>query len=147
MWLPGATSGITVAGTTGDYGTGLNQLYYPSAVMVDNNQNMYILDYNNNRILQWTIGASSGIIIAGTGTSGTQATQLDEPYNINFDSSGSLYVADTSNNRIQKYLISCRKFNLYIDPIYCFFFFEAPVSNISTTTVSSATTKSKDFVF
>jgi len=122
MWLPGATSGITVAGITGYYGTGLNQLWYPNTLMVDNNQNMYIVDSGNNRILQWTIGASSGMIIAGTGTSGTQATQLDNPYNINFDSSGSLYVVDASNNRIQKYLISCRKFNLYIDSIYCLYF-------------------------
>jgi sugar lactone lactonase YvrE len=122
LWLPGATSGITVAGITGYYGSGLNQLWFPTTLMVDNNQNMYILDFSNNRILQWTIGASSGMIIAGDGTPGTQATQLDYPYNINFDSSGSLYVADTSNNRIQKYLISCRKFNLYIDPIYCLFF-------------------------
>jgi sugar lactone lactonase YvrE len=122
MWLPGATSGITVAGITGYYGNGLNQLWNPTALMVDNNQNMYIVDSDNNRILQWTIGASSGMIIAGDGTYGTLATQLNNPYNINFDSSGSLYVADSSNNRIQKYLISCRKFNLYIDPIYCLFF-------------------------
>jgi sugar lactone lactonase YvrE len=122
MWLPGATSGITVAGITGYYGNGLNQLWYPLSLMVDNNQNMYIVDKSNNRILQWTIGASSGMIIAGGGTSGTQATQLNAPNRIDFDSSGSLYVADTSNNRIQKYLISCRKFNLYIDPIYCLYF-------------------------
>jgi sugar lactone lactonase YvrE len=122
MWLPGATSGITVAGITGYCATGLNQLCSPIALMVDNNQNMYIVDKGNSRILQWKIGASSGTIIAGNGTSGTQATQLNSPNRINFDSSGSLYVADTLNNRIQKYLISCRKFNLYIDPIYCLFF-------------------------
>ncbi len=122
LWLPGATSGITVAGITGYYGSGLNQLWYPITLMVDNNQNMYIVDQGNSRILQWTIGASSGMIIAGDVTYGTQATQLDSPYDIKFDSSGSLYVTDTSNNRIQKYLISCRKFNLYINPIYCLFF-------------------------
>jgi sugar lactone lactonase YvrE len=72
--------------------------------------------------LQWKIGASSGTMIAGNGTSGAQATQLNSPNRISFDSSGSLYVADTLNNRIQKYLISCRKFNLYIDPTDCLFF-------------------------
>jgi sugar lactone lactonase YvrE len=127
MWLPGATSGITVAGITGYYGNGLNQLWYPNTLMVDNNQNMYIVDSDNNRILQWKIGASSGMIIAGDATYGTQATQLNNPYNINFDSSGSLYVVDTSNNRIQKYLVSCRKFNLYINPIYCFFFYSTRI--------------------
>ena len=123
MWLPGATSGNTVAGITSNYGSGLNQLWYPKTLLVDNNQNMFIVDRYNNRILKWPIGASSGIIIAGDTSSGIQSNQLNNPMNINFDSSGSLFVVDTSNNRIQKFLISCRKFNLYFIQFYvCIFF-------------------------
>jgi hypothetical protein len=146
LWLPGATSGITVAGITGYYGNGLNQLWNPTALMVDNNQNMYIVDYSNSRILQWTIGASSGMIIAGDVTYGTQATQLNSPNRINFDSSGSLYVADTSNNRIRNILfLVVSLICILIQSIV--YFFAAPVSNISTTTVSSVTTTSKHFLF
>ncbi|CAF1147652.1 unnamed protein product [Adineta steineri] len=110
MWLPGATSGITVAGITGYYGTGLNQLWNPLAVVVDSNQNMYIADVKNNRILQWKVGASFGVSIAGT--------ILYNPSGISFDPNGSLFVADTNNNRVQRFAIYC--------PI-----------NISTTTISS----------
>ena len=109
MWLSGATSGHTVAGITGYYGNGLNQLWYPTTIMVDNHRNMYIADSNTNRILKWLIGASSGVVIAGDRTSGVQSNQLYYPISIHFDSTGSLYVVDTYNNRIQKFLISCRK--------------------------------------
>ena len=116
MWLPGATSGNTVAGITSYYGTDVNQLWFPKTLMVDNNQNMFIVDRYNERIIQWPVGASSGVIIAGsmTSASGVQSTQLSNPNAINFDSSGSLFVADLTNNRVQKCLITCRKFNLYI---------------------------------
>ncbi|CAF0746334.1 unnamed protein product [Adineta steineri] len=110
MWLPNATSGITVAGLTGYYGTGLNQLWYPSAVVVDSNQNMYITDMDNYRILQWKVGASFGMVIAGTALStGLSPNLLGYPSTISFDPSGSLFVADTTNNRVQKFAIFCRK--------------------------------------
>ncbi|CAF4260933.1 unnamed protein product, partial [Adineta steineri] len=123
MWLSGAISGKTVAGLTGYYGNGLNQLWYPEAVMVDNNQNMYIVDYWNNRILKWMIGAYSGIIIANGIDLDTQSFQFQYPANINFDSSGSLFVTDTYNSRIQKFVCSCHV-----------------STNLSTTIVPSMTT-------
>ncbi|CAF1261812.1 unnamed protein product [Adineta ricciae] len=121
-WLAGATSGTTVAGFTGYYGNGLSQLWCPTSVTLDNNRNMFIVDSNNNRILQWAIGSSSGMIVAGDIYYGVAAYLLYAPMNIDFDSNGSLFVADTANNRIQKFLISC-----------------PPAQNISTT-VSPATT-------
>ncbi|CAF0723832.1 unnamed protein product [Adineta steineri] len=122
MWLPGATSGLTVAGITSYYGTRLDQLWYPSAIVVDSNQNMFIVDTSNSRILKWKVGASSGVNIAGTEPNGgTLSSQLNTPGSISFSSNGSLFVADTSNNRIQRFIISC--------PI-----------NISTTTAASVVT-------
>jgi sugar lactone lactonase YvrE len=111
MWLSGSTSGRTVAGITSYYGNGLNQLWYPQAIMVDNNRNMYIVDYWNSRIMKWMLGASSGTIIANTFDSDATYIQIQYPTNINFDSNGSLFVADTYRSRIQKFVISCRKFN------------------------------------
>ncbi|CAF0849947.1 unnamed protein product [Adineta steineri] len=122
MWLPGATSGLTVAGITSYYGTRLDQLWYPSAIVVDSNQNMFIVDTGNSRILKWKVGASSAVNIAGTNPDGgTLSNQLNNPGSISFSSNGSLFVADTSNNRIQRFIISC--------PI-----------NISTTTAASVVT-------
>ncbi|CAF4031056.1 unnamed protein product [Adineta steineri] len=122
MWLPGATSGVTVAGITSYYGSRLDQLWDPMAIVVDNNQNMFIVDTDNSRILKWKIGASSGVNIAGTEPDGgTSSSQLNTPAYISFDSNGSLFVADTGNDRIQRFTISC--------PI-----------NISTTTAASVVT-------
>jgi hypothetical protein len=124
MWVPGATSGVTVAGITTYYGTALNQLWSPQTLIVDTNGNMFIVDTGNDRIMRWTIGASSGMIIAGTGISGTQAYQLNSPYSISFDSNGSLFVSDWGNNRIQNFAISCCKDCLYF---YKFYFYVSSV--------------------
>ena len=110
MWLPEATTGSTPAGKTGDYGSGLNQLWNPRALLVDTNGYMYIVDSGNDRIMRWMVGATSGVIIAGSGTSETSPNQSIYPYNIKFDLGGDLLVADTYNNRIQKFSVSCGKF-------------------------------------
>jgi hypothetical protein len=107
MWPPGATSGVTVAGLTNYYGNGLNQLRYPQALIVDTNMNMFIVDYGNDRIMKWMVGASSGVVIAGSNTYGTLANQFVFPSSISFDSDGSLFVCDVGNNRIQNFAISC----------------------------------------
>jgi sugar lactone lactonase YvrE len=110
MWLPGATNGTTVAGQTGVCGTGLNQLCYPGSVTKDTNGNIYIGDSSNNRIMQWMIGSTSGVIIGGSSTYGALPNQLNYPYNLKLDPSGAVIVTDTYNNRIQKFSISCGKF-------------------------------------
>ncbi|CAF0908373.1 unnamed protein product [Adineta steineri] len=108
MWLSGATSGETVAGITSYYGTRLDQLWNPIAIVVDSNQNMFIVDMYNSRILKWKVGASLGVNIAGTETNGgSSSSQLQFPSGISFSLNGTLYVADTYNNRIQRFAISC----------------------------------------
>jgi sugar lactone lactonase YvrE len=108
-WLPGATSGITVAGQSGVPGNGLNQLNSPTTLIVDTSGNMFISDNRNNRIMRWSAGSNYGLLIAGSTTSGASAYQLWNPLGIHFDSSGSLYVADCLNSRIQQFSISCRQ--------------------------------------
>jgi sugar lactone lactonase YvrE len=112
MWLPGATNGTTVAGQTGVCGTGLNQLCYPGSVTKDTNGNIYIGDSSNNRIMQWMIGSTSGVIIGGSSTYGTLPNQLYYPYMVRLDPSGAVIVTDSNNNRIQKFSISCGKFQI-----------------------------------
>jgi len=111
MWLPGATSGITVAGQTGVSGTGLNQLYIPTSVIGDQKGNIFIADCDNSRIVRWTIGSTSGVIVAGSSTYGTLPNQLDYAHSVKFDTTGALIVADTLNYRIQRFSASCGKFH------------------------------------
>ena len=109
MWLPGASNGSTVAGQTGIAGSGLNQLSSPATLILDKNGFMYIVDYGNNRIMQWLLGSTSGVVMAGTTTHGVLPNQLNGPYTVRIDSTGALIVADSSNNRIQRFpVISCK---------------------------------------
>lgn len=67
-WLYGASSGSTVAGSSsGTPSSGLNYLNTPLDVELDSSGNLYIADSENNRVVLWTVGASSGTIVAGAG--------------------------------------------------------------------------------
>ncbi len=101
-WAPGASSGITVAGT-GIAGNGSDQLDGPSDVYVDGSGNIYIADTDNNRVQMWASGASFGVTVAGQadGTGGSAADQLSLPQSVFVDASGNVYVSDRGNNRVQ----------------------------------------------
>ncbi|CAF0833050.1 unnamed protein product [Adineta steineri] len=62
-WLYGASRGTTVAGQSGVSGSALNQLNKPYTLTVDTSGSLYIVDYGNNRIVLWLLGATSGIVI------------------------------------------------------------------------------------
>ncbi|CAF4104803.1 unnamed protein product [Adineta steineri] len=107
-WLYGASSATTVAGqSSGVAGSAFNQLYMPFDLIVDTNGSMYIVDYGNNRIVLWLLGATSGRVIAGTGVGGVFPSQLNGPYYFTFDSTGALIVNDHGNNRIQRFPVIC----------------------------------------
>ncbi|MGP8217583.1 MAG: hypothetical protein ACLQQ4_18590 [Bacteroidia bacterium] len=112
-----ASTGVitTVAGngTWGYNGDGIAatsaELYGPYCVALDTAGNIYIADYQNNRIRKVT--QSTGIIttVAGNGTGGytgdgSQATsaELYRSYGVALDVNGNIYIADTYNNRIRK---------------------------------------------
>lgn len=66
-WTYGATSGITIARqANGVSGTGLNYLNQPCDVILDVNNNFYIADTDNHRVLFWSINATTEIMVAGT---------------------------------------------------------------------------------
>jgi sugar lactone lactonase YvrE len=102
-------AGKGTAGFSGDGNQATNAaLYNPSGVAVDAAGNLFIADYNNNRIRKV---ATNGIIttVAGIGTFGfsgdgdlaTSAT-LRNPDAVAVDSVGNLYIADYGNYRIRK---------------------------------------------
>ncbi len=105
----------TIAGTgapgySGDNAAATSaQLYLPTALAFDRNNNLYFADTGNHRIRK--IDASTQIIttIAGTGTQGysgdagpATAAAIDSPTGLACDVSNNLYLADTHNHRIRR---------------------------------------------
>ncbi|CAF4335707.1 unnamed protein product, partial [Adineta steineri] len=71
-FVSGSTVGTTVAGhSNGMSNSMLNSLFFPSKIVLDSNEKLYIADGFNNRGLYWTKGSNSGVLIAGTGVSGS----------------------------------------------------------------------------
>jgi sugar lactone lactonase YvrE len=102
-----AGNGTSGFGGDGTAATGA-QLYYPSGVAVDHLGNVYVADYDNQRIRKIN---AAGIIstVAGNGTAGfggdgTAASNavLNYPIGVAVDDSNNLYIADYGNNRIRK---------------------------------------------
>ncbi|HXD94309.1 MAG TPA: T9SS type A sorting domain-containing protein [Bacteroidia bacterium] len=101
-------AGDTTAGYAGDGGAATDaELYFPSGVACDALGNVYISDYDNNRVRMVN---TSGIIstFAGTGTGaysgdGGQAisAEIYNPWGITCDALGNVYIADYGNNRIR----------------------------------------------
>jgi hypothetical protein len=108
----------TIAGTggngySGDGGLATNAwIYRPTHAIADTSGNLYIADFQNNRIRKVN---TSGIIstLAGTGVSGytgdggpATSAKLNGPTALAFDSVGNLYVAEQYNYCIRKINIS-----------------------------------------
>jgi uncharacterized protein YjdB len=102
-----AGNGTGGAGADGGAATATN-VFNPLGVAVDASGNLYIADYNNNRIRKVS---TSGIIttVVGTGTAGfsgdggaATAAKLNNPSDVAIDGSGNMYIADYTNQRIRK---------------------------------------------
>jgi sugar lactone lactonase YvrE len=108
----GSIRTIVGNGTQGYSGDGgganLAELNLPCGIVFDWIGNLYIADYNNNRIRKVN---TSGIIstVVGNGAQGYSGdggsainAELYNPYGITLDTIGNLYFSDSQNNRIRK---------------------------------------------
>jgi DNA-binding beta-propeller fold protein YncE len=99
-------TGVIVAGNS-VAGTGLNQLNSPGGIWVTaDGQTLYVADYNNNRVMKWTIGATQGSVVAGSasGVAGNTNQLLDGPGDAALDPTETyLYVSDYYNHRVQRF--------------------------------------------
>ena len=105
-WSIGASNWTLVAGAFGGVaGTASNRFSYPSDVILDPMNNLYVADSSNHRIQFFFDGQTNGSTIAGfTGVNGSNASSFDFPSVVALDSQLSLYVCDLYNHRIQKFL-------------------------------------------
>ncbi len=98
-------------------GTTASTMCAPYGVAVDSSGNLYVADYDNNRVLEYNAPLSSGAnahTVFGQGGSFTSsdcnlgaaspsASSLCNPAGVAVDSGGNLYVAEFKNNRLLKY--------------------------------------------
>ncbi|CAF1050919.1 unnamed protein product [Didymodactylos carnosus] len=102
---PNTSVGVTVAGGN-DVGSGLYQLSnHTPGLMMDQDNNLYISEHENHRIVKWEPNAQTGILIAGkTNMTGNDSIRLNYPQTIFVDSiHNALYVVDQANSRIQRF--------------------------------------------
>lgn len=98
-------------------------LCFPSAVALDTNNNLYVADVSNQRVLEYNFPLCTSSCGAGAGdatadhvwgqagsfttsscnSGGVLATALCNPLGVALDSTNNLYVADSSNNRILEF--------------------------------------------
>ncbi len=120
---------ITVAGTfsagftggySGDKGPATSaELNNPTGVALDSAGDIFIADYDNNRIREvvespsvaTALGVAKGdiVTVAGDGTSGytgdghaATKAELDSPSGVAVDAAGDLFIADSSNNVVRE---------------------------------------------
>jgi hypothetical protein len=104
----GQTIGSTVAGGV----SGTITLNCPTDVVLDADNNLFIVDSNNHRIIG--SGPNGFRCLLGCFETGSGRNQLAYPQSMAFDSYGNIFITDASNNRIQKFVFSenpCSKYD------------------------------------
>ena len=96
---------MTASTLAGDGAAGTINLNQPMDVVLDGDDNMFIVDTNNHRIVR--SGPNGYQCVAGcTNTSGPASNQLTRPQSMSFDSDGNIWVGDSGNGRIQKFALN-----------------------------------------
>jgi sugar lactone lactonase YvrE len=116
----GSTTATRVYGQNGSFTTGTENkggisaksLRLPIGVAVYANNNVYVADINNNRVLYYPAGSTTATRVYGQGGSfttntfnkgGISANSLAYPTGVAVDAKGNLYVADRGNARVLYY--------------------------------------------
>ncbi|MCI4352979.1 MAG: NHL repeat-containing protein [Thermoplasmata archaeon] len=93
---------------SGAAGAGARGLHWPQTVAFDPLQNLWVSDFGNNRVVEFSPPFRSDPSAAGvvgqagfeTNRSGSGPSGLSGPFAAAFDGWGKLWVADTGNNRV-----------------------------------------------
>jgi YD repeat-containing protein len=79
-------------------GAGNGEFHTPLGLTIDQSSNVWVADYGNNRVQEFT---AAGEFVAAYGTAGTGNVQFKNPEGIVYDD-GNLYVTDTYNARVEE---------------------------------------------
>ncbi|MFV2044799.1 MAG: SMP-30/gluconolactonase/LRE family protein, partial [Anaerolineales bacterium] len=97
------TSGGTLAGSFGYYGTGNYQFDCPAGVAISPvNGDIYVVDRCNQRVQVFDSSRIYKATLGETDVPDTDNTHFNWPWGVAVDASGNIYVADSDNHRIQK---------------------------------------------
>ncbi|CAF1472396.1 unnamed protein product [Adineta steineri] len=91
--------GIIVAGGNGEG----DQLNHPTFMFVDEDQTVYVSDWENKRIMKWRKDVKEGRIVAGGNGKGRNLNQLSCPAGVIVDNLGQIYVADAENHGVVRW--------------------------------------------
>ena len=94
--VPSNTYTIVAGGTTS--GSTPDLLSYPYGIFVDENFNLYVADFLNDRIQRFVSGQLNATTVAGSGSINTIV--LSGPTAVVLDAEGYLFIVDSYNHRI-----------------------------------------------
>jgi DNA-binding beta-propeller fold protein YncE len=98
-----ASADHVLAETWGTTGAGAGQLATPTGMDTDAYDNVYVADYDNNRVQKFS---PDGELLGSWGSGGTADGQFNGPKDVAVDSADErVYVADEKNHRIQKFTL------------------------------------------
>jgi hypothetical protein len=102
LFLPGQTIGVTVVGN-GSSGTIMMRC--PTAVALDGDGDLFIVDSNHHRIVVASSRWGDRCLVGCSGSGGSLSIELSYPTALGFDRDGNLYVLDSGNSRLQKFFL------------------------------------------
>jgi DNA-binding beta-propeller fold protein YncE len=92
----------TYLGEIGRFGTGNGQFFFPYDVSVDSSGNLFVADFNNQRVQRFDANTLSFIDTWGSLGSGLGQLELPRALGSAADATG-VFVADTGNHRVQAF--------------------------------------------
>lgn len=92
-------SSWSVVAGTGSWGLAPDRLDIPRGIFVDTDLNLYVSDFNNNRIQLFPFGQLNGTTVAGNGSL-TYTIELNGPTSVILDADRYLFIVDSLNHRI-----------------------------------------------
>ncbi len=107
--------------TNGTSASGASRMFDPSGVWVDFDDNLWVADSGNNRVLRFddistrSSGASADVVLGqpdfATVSQSTTVSKMARPRDLAVDSEGSLWVTDLMNNRVLRFDNAAAKSN------------------------------------
>jgi len=99
--------GVRVAGGK-RWGTDLGSLNFPSGIVVDDDDTLYIADYSNCRIVEWKSGATTGTVAVGAGGLEDKQHRLYHPTDLLIEKATDSFII---NDEGQRRVVRCPRSN------------------------------------